>query len=277
MTHSAEKTQRKSEVSKSSKGSVRTTVNGKTNAKSYSNSLPSSPSTHKASHSDSPKSVKVNKGEENAEDGVFEVYYARNKNMLQVEYPHASKDDIIKYLRKTWKSMKLVTRKKYRTFRGRDSSACPKSTLLDHEDETSIDVQGSAKENKKAKRKRSAEIDGDGGSPLETKRSKPFNLFKGTKQEKVCQICEKTGRLTRCKGPCYSYFHLSCVKPGESSPEHSVDDDTPDKILDDLNVIRKGIGQDVENENDGNCRISSRRNNFAILEIPFSVELQLIL
>ncbi|XP_039304708.1 histone-lysine N-methyltransferase NSD2 isoform X2 [Solenopsis invicta] len=81
----------------------------------------------------------------------------------------------------------------------------------------------------------------------ETKR-RPYNLFKGMKQEKVCQICEKTGKLTRCKGPCYSYFHLSCVKPGESSPEYSVDENTLDeRLLSDLNIIKRSINGESEN------------------------------
>lgn len=53
------------------------------------------------------------------------------------------------------------------------------------------------------------------------KRHRPYKLFKGMKNERVCQICEKTGKLIRCRGPCHSYFHLACVKPGESSPEPS--------------------------------------------------------
>ncbi|XP_028044600.1 histone-lysine N-methyltransferase NSD2 isoform X2 [Monomorium pharaonis] len=131
------------------------------------------------------------------------------------------------------------------------------------ENETSIDT--SIKENKKTKKNEkiereensvSSEQDGldikrakqDNVNNTETKRKKPYNLFKGLKQEKVCQICEKTGKLTRCKGPCYSYFHLSCVKPGESSPEYSVDENTLDeKLLSDLNIIKKSINGESEN------------------------------
>lgn len=114
------------------------------------------------------------------------------------------------------------------------------------EDEISIETETSVKENKKTKSK----IDREENSVSETKRSRLHNLFKGMKQEKVCQICEKTGKLTRCKGPCYSYFHLSCVKPGESSPEYSVDENTlDDRLLSDLNIIKRSIND--ENENNG--------------------------
>jgi len=117
------------------------------------------------------------------------------------------------------------------------------------EDEISIETETSVKENKKMKSK----IDREENSVSETKRSRLYNLFKGMKQEKVCQICEKTGKLTRCKGPCYSYFHLSCVKPGESSPEYSVDENTlDDRLLSDLNIIKRSID---ENENNGNYYI----------------------
>lgn len=38
------------------------------------------------------------------------------------------------------------------------------------------------------------------------------NLFKGLIKEKVCEICEKAGRLVKCKGPCGDMFHLDCVE-----------------------------------------------------------------
>lgn len=37
------------------------------------------------------------------------------------------------------------------------------------------------------------------------------NLFKGLVREKVCEICEKTGNLVKCKG-CSSMFHVNCEK-----------------------------------------------------------------
>jgi hypothetical protein len=73
------------------------------------------------------------------------------------------------------------------------------------------------------------------------KRSRPYKLFKGMKNERVCQICEASGKLIRCKGPCYSYFHLSCVKPGESSPEPSEAGDLEENVAyrDDLREIKE--------------------------------------
>ncbi|XP_068625443.1 histone-lysine N-methyltransferase, H3 lysine-36 specific-like [Battus philenor] len=41
-------------------------------------------------------------------------------------------------------------------------------------------------------------------------RPKP-NLFKGLIREKVCEVCEKTGNLVKCKG-CHSMFHVDCTK-----------------------------------------------------------------
>ncbi|XP_045539872.1 uncharacterized protein LOC123722367 [Papilio machaon] len=37
------------------------------------------------------------------------------------------------------------------------------------------------------------------------------NLFKGLLREKVCEICEKTGNLIKCKG-CHYVFHVECTK-----------------------------------------------------------------
>lgn len=217
-------------------------VNDKSDLKLNLDSLPSSPSNHKSSDN---TITKIDKSEED-EDGVFEIYYERNRDLLEDEYPNASENDIKKYLRKTWDSMDTAFRKKYRSYMTRDSSRSKESTP-DHEDfETAIDT--STKERKKKNK-----LDKEENSVSETiyKRGRPYNLFKGMKQEKVCQICEKTGKLTRCKGPCYSYFHLSCVKPGESSPEHSVDENTSDdRILDDLNIIKKIISN--EHDNNGN-------------------------
>lgn len=230
----------KSEVSKSKNSRI---INGKIDLKLNLDSLPSSPSSHKSSHDNT--NTKVDKSEED-EDGVFEVYYERNRDLLEDEYPNASEHDIKKYLRKTWDGMDTAFRKKYRAYMTRDSSHSKESTP-DHEDlETSIEIDTSTREGRKKNK-----LDKEESSVSEIKRGRPYNLFKGMKQEKVCQICEKTGKLTRCKGPCYSYFHLSCVKPGESSPEHSVDENiSDDRILDDLNIIKKSINS--EHENNGN-------------------------
>lgn len=235
---------RKSEASKSRTSRA---VNGKIDVKLNSESLPSFSSSHKNAQDN----AKIDRREED-EDGVFEVYYERNKDLLVDEYPNASEQDIKKYLRKTWDNMDTTFRKKYRSYMTRDNSLHTKENSSDHEDDTSIETDTSIKENKRTRSK----IEKEESSISETKRGRPYNIFKGLKQEKVCQICEKTGKLTRCKGPCYSYFHLSCVKPGESSPEHSVDENImDDKILDDLNVIKRSINGG-EDENSGNYDVN---------------------
>lgn len=244
-----EKSPRKLEGTKSR--SSRSIMNGKNDAKLNSDARPSTPSNHR-SQSDNSSSTKVDRNEEE-EDGVFEIYYERNRDMLEDEYPDASEHDIKKYLRKTWDNMDPSFRKKYRSYMTRDNSEHSKESSSEHDDETSVGTDMSAKENKKTKNKTKVDkdLDKDESSIFDTKRK--HNLFKGMKTEKVCQICEKTGKLTRCKGPCYSYFHLSCVKPGESSPEHSIDDNmSEDKIIDDVNVIKRSIsgGDDIGNYDD---------------------------
>jgi len=207
--------------------------------------LPSSPSSHKSS-SESTKSVKIYKTEED-EESIFKLYYEDNKNLLENEYPDMPKGDIKRYLRKTWDNMDIEYRKKFGLHMTNESSHLHSKESSPDEDEISVEIDTTIKENKKTKSK----IDREENSVSETKRSRLHNLFKGMKQEKVCQICEKTGKLTRCKGPCYSYFHLSCVKPGESSPEYSVDENTlDDRLLSDLNIIKRSINN--ESENNGN-------------------------
>ncbi|KPJ05187.1 putative histone-lysine N-methyltransferase Mes-4 [Papilio xuthus] len=37
------------------------------------------------------------------------------------------------------------------------------------------------------------------------------NIFKGLLREKLCEVCEKTGNLVKCKG-CHCMFHVECTK-----------------------------------------------------------------
>ncbi|XP_022123425.2 histone-lysine N-methyltransferase, H3 lysine-36 specific [Pieris rapae] len=39
------------------------------------------------------------------------------------------------------------------------------------------------------------------------------NLFKGLIREKLCQVCERTGDLIKCKG-CHNFFHANCSRKG---------------------------------------------------------------
>lgn len=222
-------------------------ANGKIDSKLNSDSVPSSPSSHKSSSEST--NTKIYKHEED-EESLFKLYYEDNKHLLENEYPDMPKSDIKRYLRKTWDNMDTEYRKKLGLHMTNESSHSLSKESSPDEDE--MDIDSPIKENKKTKSK----VDREENSVSETKRSRLHNLFKGLKQEKVCQICEKTGKLTRCKGPCYSYFHLSCVKPGESSPEYSVDENTlDDRLLSDLNIIKKSInGESENNGNYGNNR-----------------------
>ncbi|CAK9827707.1 Histone-lysine N-methyltransferase NSD2 [Anthophora retusa] len=217
--------------------------NGENHSRLSSDTPPLSPLSQRDSNDDVPIMQKVEFKSEEDVDGVFEVYYERNRDMLEDEYPDASENDIRKYLKKTWDTMNSSFRKKYRSYITSDGN-CTHTNSSDHEDDLLVEMDGNTKDNKKSRNK----VEKEDMNVTETKRNRPYNLFKGMKQEKVCQICEKTGKLTRCKGPCYSYFHLSCVKPGESSPEHSIDENTmDDKILDDIKEIKRSNIDDDEN------------------------------
>ncbi|EFA10454.1 histone-lysine N-methyltransferase NSD2 [Tribolium castaneum] len=37
------------------------------------------------------------------------------------------------------------------------------------------------------------------------------NIFRGIPREKVCQICEKSGEIFKCKGPCNGVYHPECA------------------------------------------------------------------
>ena len=81
------------------------------------------------------------------------------------------------------------------------------------------------------------------------KKLKPLNLFKGIKQERVCQLCEQTGKLVKCKGTCFSYYHLSCAKPEEIIPELNEEKNTSDVgVLKDWIEIREKIAETENSE-----------------------------
>jgi hypothetical protein len=52
------------------------------------------------------------------------------------------------------------------------------------------------------------------------KLKKGGGLFRGTKQEKVCQICEKPGDTVKCRGPCCATFHLECMSKSLANKEN---------------------------------------------------------
>ncbi|KMQ92238.1 histone-lysine n-methyltransferase nsd2 [Lasius niger] len=208
----------KSEVSKSKNSRI---INGKIDLKLNLDSLPSSPSSHKSSHDNT--NTKVDKSEED-EDGVFEVYYERNRDLLEDEYPNASEHDIKKYLRKTWDGMDTAFRKKYRAYMTRDSSHSKESTP-DHEDlETLIEIDTSTREGRKKNK-----LDKEESSVSEIKRGRPYNLFKGKNEEQedetfkcidclsgvapACFICnEREGDRIRCIVPaCGKHYHSKCL------------------------------------------------------------------
>lgn len=72
------------------------------------------------------------------------------------------------------------------------------------------------------------------------KKPRQLKLFKGLKNERVCQLCEEPGKIVRCKGPCYSYYHLSCAKPGES-PEPSEAGDDNEAFKEDMEQIQEKV------------------------------------
>ncbi|XP_066584168.1 histone-lysine N-methyltransferase NSD2-like isoform X2 [Prorops nasuta] len=239
---SAEKSYDKVQTPKIPK-SAKTTPNGKEEVKLIAETPPSSPSSSIIESTIRPKASFKNNNDDNGSGGIFEVYYERNRDMVEEEYPDASEDDIKKYMKKTWENMNLAFRKKYRVYA--TSETLSKESSSDNEEELEDDKE-IVKESKKVKAKTEKEV----VFQIETKRIRPYNIFKGIKPEKVCQICEKPGKLTRCKGPCYSYFHLSCVKPEESSPEHSLDESSIDEKIENVKRIKRHISLDESNGSD---------------------------
>lgn len=196
--------------------------------------------------------------------GVFEIYCERYRERALQQDPNATEEDINEYLLRSWNNMPQQDRLKFRgdflddeeikLYGMRDDEYEDRENLrhsnMEVEETTSNESEVREKPSaRKRKQKRHESSDRDdvvsiesGEKPVKKRKSKleelpcietspsPFQykLFKGLRNERVCQICEKPGKLIRCRGPCFSYFHSSCVKPGESSPEPSEAGDLED-------------------------------------------------
>ena len=164
--------------------------------------------------------------------------------------PDATEAEIRTYLQKTWAKVNSTLQSQYYSGRRHENNVELKDSSTDHEEESSVDSDSQRPRRKYNKKPKSAKIvepvreesikeepskeesikeEPRVSDPI--KRTRPYNLFRRIKQERVCQICERTGDLTMCKGPCFSYFHLACVKPGDSSSEFSMDEDTSDTLI----------------------------------------------
>ncbi|XP_012266706.2 histone-lysine N-methyltransferase NSD2 isoform X2 [Athalia rosae] len=227
------------------------------------NTPPTPPSSHKDSSDEAPlprkpKAIKI-------KDGVkkgFEIYYERNRASIEHEQPEASEEEIRKYLIKNWANMNHASKSTYSVRLKQNSSQAVDSSSEDEEN-TSLEEEKVFTVSKKLK-SNTDKIDTSAAENLNGKKKRPYNLFKGMKQERVCQICEKTGKLTRCRGPCYSYFHLPCVKPGESSPEHSMDGNTTeDEFVDQFKEINATLPEEDDNnqeEDDSDDKIEDKND-----------------
>lgn len=148
--------------------------------------------------------------------------------------------------RKEKKENKETKESKEKSFKdSKEGKEKLKEKIQEKEIKYTKDIKENSKENNS--KDLSVNNDFDDDFEKEIKWTKPINLFKGIKTERVCQICEQTGKLVRCKGPCYSYYHLKCVKPGDSSSEHSEheddNDNLEDEVFQDLKEIRKKIAE----------------------------------
>ncbi|XP_024945454.1 histone-lysine N-methyltransferase NSD2 isoform X2 [Cephus cinctus] len=270
---------------------------------------PTPPSSHKDSSDEAaPVPKPKTKRRKKEPDGDFETYFERNRDMVEDEQPDATEAEIRRYLKKTWDALNPLLRKKYQSSM-KPRSSTPTDTLTENETDSQEVV--TPRENKRLKSKsekvslvtskaeklssmtskaekislvvsKAEKLSAMGNkvdkneseetSGTETvKKTRPYNLFKGTKLERVCQICEKTGKLTRCRGPCYSYFHLSCVKPGESSPEHSMDGSiAEDDVLNGKVETKENHVEDDDNDSndkgDGKSDEQSEEETFKCID-----------
>ena len=85
------------------------------------------------------------------------------------------------------------------------------------------------------------------------KLKKGGGLFRGTRQEKVCQICEKPGDTVKCRGPCCGTFHLECVSKSLAAKE---------------NITTTPVNLGVKNEMDDDVSVEMReREMIEVLKV----------
>ncbi|XP_044575684.1 histone-lysine N-methyltransferase NSD2 isoform X1 [Cotesia glomerata] len=212
---------------------------------------PTPPSSHKDSSDESVviRKVKIKRIKKVVEPiPSFDIYYNRNKEGVANVSPDSTEDDIKTYLKKSWENMSEQARMKY----------IPQVSERSKQSSTDRETNFSDEPAPKRKRGKKNSIGKDESIVETVKKTRIPNLFRGTKAERVCQICEKTGNLIRCKGPCYSHFHLKCVKPGESESECNteVEDNVDDKSLESSKIDDKSVKNNkIENKSVDNSKI----------------------
>ncbi|KAG6463584.1 hypothetical protein O3G_MSEX013956 [Manduca sexta] len=108
------------------------------------------------------------------------------------------------------------------------------------------------------------------------------NIFKGLVREKVCDICESTGNLVKCKS-CYGMFHVDCVKkqtevidvpvPSRGRKKKKKAGRRP-KGLEDTDNHSDDKIQDLSEENIDDFEPESRTVDADVLEAQLSIKMK---
>ncbi|CAG2060595.1 unnamed protein product, partial [Timema podura] len=183
------------------------------------------------------------------EDEAFLRYYDSHIDMVLDEHPQWTTEQIDTYVITNWKwvedSKKVIFNSKVeseaeaRRFgnSSEDNAEKPRSTLFrkggqfsarreksysklqmaKDDDSDSIKVKKLENNLLSDNVKTEKEMEESIPATPSSKDKKSPSLFKGMKNEKVCQICEKAGDVMRCKGPCLGVFHLNCLAKQQSN------------------------------------------------------------
>ncbi|KAJ9585197.1 hypothetical protein L9F63_003000, partial [Diploptera punctata] len=148
--------------------------------------------------------------------GDFKVYLKKYIDRVWEEHPELSKKAVEKYLAKEWLELDDQQKSKYNVHNSEDDNDSGEEEGEEEAEEEEVDTESN--DSGKASSTETRET-----SPApHSKMRKGGGLFRGTKQEKVCQICEKPGDTVKCKGLCGGSFHVNCVsKMAESETEEN--------------------------------------------------------
>ncbi|XP_021923850.1 histone-lysine N-methyltransferase NSD2 isoform X3 [Zootermopsis nevadensis] len=158
----------------------------------------------------------------------FETFLCKHIHRVAQEHPELSTKAVEKYLAKEWSGMDEQQKSRFcsRLTGTNDTEKCTNMSSSEEED----DVDGDVDERQSNESEKADSNDTRDSSPAPFfKLRKGCGLFRGTRQEKVCQICEKPGDTVKCRGPCCGTFHIKCVSEYLAAKDN-MNDITPSNV-----------------------------------------------
>ncbi|PNF15991.1 hypothetical protein B7P43_G04630, partial [Cryptotermes secundus] len=160
-------------------------------------------------------------------DPDFEAFLHKHIDHVAEERPDLSIKTVEKYLAKEWNKMDELQKSKFYSRLSITNTTVERTETSSSEEEDNVNDEDE-RESHDSEKADSSETRESSPAPF-FKLKKGGGLFRGTKQEKVCQICEKPGDTVKCRGPCCGTFHLECMSKSLEAKEN-VNNMTPGSV-----------------------------------------------